>query len=136
MPDKVFLDSNIIIYLYSEDEIFKQNKAQEIFSIHNNALISTQVINEVSNILFKKFNLSAIEVEKVILEIDSNINVIDYTFKTQVKAVRLKDKYGFHYYDALIIATALEQGCSILFSEDMQNGQVIENSLKIINPFK
>ncbi len=69
MPDKVFIDSNIILYLYSEDELFKQHKAQEILDIHNNTIISTQVINEVSNVLFKKFRLSAIDVEKVILEI-------------------------------------------------------------------
>ena len=69
MPDKVFIDSNIILYLYSEDELFKLHKAQEILDIHNNTIISTQVINEVSNVLFKKFRLSAIDVEKVILEI-------------------------------------------------------------------
>ena len=135
MPDKVFIDSNIILYLYSEDELFKQHKAQEILDIHNNTIISTQVINEVSNVLFKKFRLSAIDVEKVILEIDKNMKIVDYSLKTQINAVRLKDKYGFQYYDALIVSTALEQGCSILFSEDMQNNQIINNSLQIINPF-
>ena len=136
MSDRVFIDSNIILYLYSEDEIIKQDKAQEILAVHINHLISTQVINEVSNILFKKFNLSAAEVENVILEIDKYIRIVDYSLKTQIKAVKLKDKYRFQYYDALIMATALEQGCSILFTEDMQNGQIIENSLKIVNPFK
>jgi predicted nucleic acid-binding protein len=71
----------------------------------------------------------------VVLEIDNSLRIVDNSLKTQIKAVRLKGKYGFQYYDALIVATALEHGCNILFSEDMQHGQVIEDSLRIINPF-
>jgi predicted nucleic acid-binding protein len=48
----------------------------------------------------------------------------------------LKNKYNLQYYDALIIATALENNCNILFSEDMQDKLIIENKLTIINPFK
>lgn len=135
MQDKVFIDTNIIIYLYSEDEKKKQSIALELFSKNFDFIISTQVINEISNVLFKKYKLLSEDVENVILEIDNNINIIDYSLKTQIKAIRLKGKYGFQFYDALIIATALEHGCSIIFSEDMQNNQIIENSLKIINPF-
>ena len=135
MQDKVFIDTNIVIYLYSEDEKDKQNIALKILNENNNIAISTQVINEISNVLFKKYKLSSEDVENVILEIDNNIGVFDYNLNTQIKAVRLKGKYGFQYYDALIIAAALEQECSILFSEDMQHNQVIENTLKIINPF-
>ena len=52
------------------------------------------------------------------------------------KALSLKDLYGYSYYDCLIIASALESDCEILFSEDMTNEQIIENTLKIVNPFK
>jgi len=48
----------------------------------------------------------------------------------------LKNKYGYSIWDSLIIASALENNCSILYTEDMKNGQVIENRLKIINPFE
>jgi len=134
MQDKVFIDTNIIIYFYSEDEKDKQKIANELFD-NNYSIISTQVINEISNVLFKKFKLSSEDVENVIHEIENNLNVIEFSLKTQIKAIRLKGKYGFQFYDALIIATALEHGCSILFSEDMQHNQIVENSLKIINPF-
>lgn len=53
-----------------------------------------------------------------------------------IKTWDLKNKYDFSYYDSLIISAALQIGCNILFTEDMQNGQIIENTLTIINPFK
>lgn len=61
---------------------------------------------------------------------------MDFDITTQIKALRLKNKYNFQYYDALIVATALENGCTILYSEDMQHNQTIENTLTIVNPFK
>ncbi len=51
-------------------------------------------------------------------------------------AIDIREKYKFQYYDSLIIATALENKCTILYSEDMQHGQIIERQLKIINPFR
>ncbi|HNW49555.1 MAG TPA: hypothetical protein PKH79_00650 [Prolixibacteraceae bacterium] len=55
---------------------------------------------------------------------------------TVVKAVVIAEQYGFSFYDSLIIAAALEERCDILFSEDMHDGLVIDQSLSIINPFK
>jgi predicted nucleic acid-binding protein len=52
-----------------------------------------------------------------------------------IKAIEIRGRYGFSYWDSLIVATALLSGCSILYSEDMQHDQVIESMLKIINPF-
>ena len=63
------------------------------------------------------------------------ISILIHKFDTQIKAIELKDKYNLQYYDALIIATALENHCNIIFSEDMQHNQIIENQLTIINPF-
>jgi predicted nucleic acid-binding protein len=135
MQGKVFIDTNIILYLYSEDENSKQEIALSLLDSNDEVIISSQVINEISNVLFKKYKLSSMDVENAIQEIASNIKVINYNFQTQINAIRLKGESGFQFYDALIIATALEHGCSILFTEDMQHNQIIENSLKIINPF-
>lgn len=137
MLGKVFLDTNVLIYCYSVDEVSKQDIALRLIDKNSeNSLISTQVINELSNILFKKFKLPSIQIESTILEIDNYIHITSFTLTTQIKALKVKEKYKFQYYDALIIATALENKCSILYSEDMQNGLVIENVLTIINPFK
>jgi len=63
-----------------------------------------------------------------------NFSVIN---KSEIKlAMQIKRKHKYSYWDSLIIASALENDCNILYSEDMQHNQVIENKLKIINPFK
>lgn len=136
MSDKVFLDTNILIYSYSEDEIEKQIISNELLNKYSeNIIISNQVVNELVNVLFKKFKLSSDDIEDAVLELDTFIPIVNFELTTQIRALRLKSKYKFQYYDALIVATALENNCSILFSEDMQHQQVIENVLTIVNPF-
>lgn len=136
MKDKIFLDTNIIIYCYSNSEIEKQTIARSLFERYDSLFISKQVINEMTNILFKKFKLESYQVENTIIEISKIVNTYDFNLDTQVKAIQLKNNYNLQYYDALIIATALENNCKILFSEDMQNNLIIENKLTIINPFR
>jgi len=134
MKGRIFIDTNIILYSYSKTELEKSEVANSlIFETKN--LISNQVINETINILYKKYNLNSQQIEDVILELDDNFEICNFTIKTQVKALRIKEKYKYQYYDSLIIATALESGCSILYSEDMQHNQIIENKITIINPF-
>ena len=137
MNDKVFLDTNVVIYSYSEDEPKKQEIANDILEQYNNQIIiSNQVINELSNTLFRKFKLDANEVREVILELNDNFPIVNFNLQTQLKGIELKGKYKLQFYDSMILATALENGCNIIFSEDMQHNQVIENRLTIINPFK
>jgi len=137
MNDKVFLDTNVVIYSYSEDEPKKQEIANDILEQYNNQIIiSNQVINELSNTLFRKFKLDANEVREVILELNDNFPIVNFNLQTQLKGIELKGKYKLQFYDSMILATALENGCNIVFSEDMQHNQVIENRLTIINPFK
>ncbi|MDD3462494.1 MAG: PIN domain-containing protein [Sulfurospirillaceae bacterium] len=137
MPDKVFLDTNILIYAYSEDEVDKQTIALGLLEqFEGKVIISKQVINEITNILFKKFKLSSDAIESTLLELDTVIPIVDFDITTQIKAIRLKNRYNLQFYDALIVATALENQCTILYSEDMQHEQMIDGSLMIVNPFK
>jgi len=137
MSDKVFLDTNIVIYSYSEDEPKKQEIANDILEEYSNQIIiSNQVINELSNTLFRKFKLDADEVRAVVLELNDNFPIVNFNLETQLKGIEIKEKYKLQFYDSMILATALENGCNIVFSEDMQHNQVIENQLTIINPFK
>lgn len=135
MKDKVFLDSNIIIYAYSKTEFEKSKITNDLINSEDIILISTQVINEVTNILYKKFNIDSVKITKVLEELDSNFKIVNFSFSTQTKAIILKERYNLQYYDSLILATALENSCTLLYSEDMQHDQTIENQLKIINPF-
>lgn len=136
MKDSVFIDTNIILYSYSQTEIEKAKIANKLIFDAQTCIVSNQVINETINILYKKYKLQSEQIEDVILELDNSFEICSFSIKTQVKALRIKEKYKYQYYDSLIIATAIERGCSILYSEDMQHNQNIENKLVIINPFK
>jgi len=63
-------------------------------------------------------------------------NVAILNVETVINALKIKQKYQYSYYDSLIISTALQNDCNILYSEDMHNHHLIENKLTIINPFK
>jgi predicted nucleic acid-binding protein len=135
MNDKVFLDTNIWIYLYSQD-IDKKNKAETLISNEfDNIILSTQILNEIYNVLSKKIKISHPQIKEIIMETIANFEVSDIGALDVVKAMDIKDKYNFSYWDSLVIVSALENGCTILYSEDMQNKQLIESVLRIENPF-
>jgi predicted nucleic acid-binding protein len=134
MKDSCFVDTNIIVYCYTNDEPVKKQKALEVCS-GTDTFISTQVLTELANTLNKKFNLDWREIESVVSEIGEGFNVFVNKPASIEMACRIARIYHFSFYDSLIITAALACRCSILYSEDMQNGQVIENSLTILNPF-
>jgi len=135
MNDNCFIDTNILVYCYTSDEPVRQQKAFNIAK-GSETFISTQVLTELSNTLKKKFKLNWQAIENVIAEVSSDFNVYVNKPATIERACQIADKYQYSFYDSLIIAAALSSNCKILYSEDMQDGQAIENSLKIINPFK
>jgi len=134
MNDKVFLDSNILIYSYSFTESDKQQTARKLI-IENNSFISTQVLQELVNTLTRKFKFNYDDALRALEESCINNYVLTNSEKTITSACKIADRYGFSFYDSLIISSALESDCSILYSEDLNNGQVIERKLKIVNPF-
>ncbi len=135
MNDSFFIDTNILVYCYTEDETAKKQIALEIVN-HSDAFISTQVLTELANTLQRKFKLDWRIVENVITEVGSGFNVYVNKPGTIEQACRIAAKYHYSYYDSLIIAAELSANCKTLYSEDMQGGQVVENSLTIVNPLK
>ena len=97
MQDKYFLDTNILIYCYSNNEINKQKIARSIFENTKNITISTQVINEVSNILFKKLKLSTTDVINTISQISSLVTIFSFDIDTQIKAIKLKENINCNF---------------------------------------
>ena len=71
----------------------------------------------------------------MIAEIRANFEIITVQIETIELALKIAEKYRYSYYDSVIIAAALESSCTLLYSEDMQHLQVIEEQLQIINPF-
>jgi predicted nucleic acid-binding protein len=134
MNDRVFIDSNVLIYTYSEEEI-KREKALSIINV-NESVISIQVINEFVNVVKKKFNKENDEVLNALEEIAEQFIIWDnFNLDLTKKAINLNEKYKYSYYDSLIIAAALETECSILYTEDLHHNQLIEDKLRIVNPF-
>lgn len=134
MPAKVFIDSNILIYLYSVDESDKAAMALQCAQ-EPDAWISTQVLNEVSNVLRRKQKLVYADILPVVQELRDNFQVVTVTTQTIEQALLLGERYRYSYFDSLMLASALEQGCTRLYSEDMQHDQMIEGSLRIVDPF-
>ena len=122
MKDRIFFDTNVILYAYSKNKNSKKEIANnKIFlnESNNSIFISNQVINEFINIAYKKFELDGKQIENVILELDNCFSIVNFSTITQIKALSIKEKYKFQYYDSLIIATALENSC------DNYRGQVL-----------
>ena len=134
MPDKVFIDTNVLIYGYSEDEPDKRQRVIDCVR-SGEAWISTQVLNETINVLKRKFSLSYSQIRDAVQEVSKGFPIILVSVNTIEMALNLAERYQYSYFDSLILASALEAGCQILYSEDLQDGQRIENQLMIVNPF-
>ena len=135
MLDRVFLDTNIIIYLYSEDDKLKRNVACDVLDNYN-CVTSIQVMNESSNVWFSKSKWSEEKIKEHLDNIEMVCeDVLPVLRETINTAIYIKGRYNFSYFDSLMIASAIESDCGILFTEDMSNGQVIDGILKIVNPF-
>jgi len=135
MNGKAFLDTNILVYLYSKTEKDKMEKAQSMLDKHD-CVVNVHVMSETSNVLMKKYNKSAAKTKELLNNIELICDeVLSVQRKTINKAIDIKERYGFSFYDCLMLASAIEGGCQFIFTEDMNDGQIIDGTLKIINPF-
>ena len=135
MRDSFFVDSNILIYAHTNQDERKKKIAQEILSSEKEILLNTQVVNESINIFIKRFKIAFNDIQNILAEIFFYLPVRIIDLKTIQSGLNIHFKYQYSYYDSLIISSALENRCSILYSEDLQHNQKIEERLTIINPF-
>ncbi|HEY9701808.1 MAG TPA: PIN domain-containing protein [Allocoleopsis sp.] len=138
----IFLDSNIWLYRFLADQDSNPQedarKRQIAVSLTNlkNIVVSPQVINEVCSVLKRKVHLSESQIFQLIEEFEQQCLVIDLTTSILKKSSQLRTNYNFSFWDGLIVASALFSGANILYSEDMQDGLIVDNQLTIINTFK
>jgi predicted nucleic acid-binding protein len=132
---KRFIDTNVVLYLYSADEPDKKAAAEAVVWGAERAWISTQVLSEMANVLRRKFKLGYPDIAAAVDEVRAACNVHVVTGETVALALRLGDRYRHSYFDSLILAAALECDCDTVASEDMQNGLIVESRLTIWNPF-
>lgn len=127
-----FIDSNVVLYSLSKDES-KQRRALELLA--NGGLISTQVLGEVANVMRRKLGYDIPAIRAVLLRLIGDCRLHPLTPSTVLRALDVAQRFGFSYYDSLIVAAAQEAGCDTVYSEDLQHGQVVGPGLTVVNPF-
>ena len=135
MRDKVFIDTNLLIYIFSDNDAdsYKKQKVIDILKNHN-CVVSTQVLNELCNVFTRKLKIPVSDVRRAIAHISKICTVITVEPNFVSSALTLHENYKFSYFDCLMITAAIQSGCTYLVTEDMHSGQNIDN-LKIINIF-
>ena len=135
-PDD-FIDSNVLVYLFDETSLEKYHRARVLVNrlVHDKSgCISYQVVQETLNVITTKLGVSHRRTVEFMDETLAPLWQIYPSPALYLSALDLRERYGFSFYDSLIVAAALEAGCTRLYSEDMQHGQQI-NRLTIYNPF-
>ncbi|MBI1779048.1 MAG: PIN domain-containing protein [Proteobacteria bacterium] len=126
-----FFDTNVFVYAFLD--VTKRGRAIDVLA--DGGMISVQVLNEFANVARKKYRREWPEVEAALAVIcDRFPDIVPITAAIHMSAVALARDHGFAFYDALIVAAALEAGCATLYSEDMQHGGSV-GGLTIVNPF-
>ena len=131
--DKHFFDTNVVLYLLSADQA-KADCAESLLA--EGGIISVQVLNEFAAVASRKLGMSWPEIREVLDQVRAVSIVEPLSVETHERGLLVVERYGLSLYDSLIVAAALLSGCSTLYSEDMQHGQVIEGQLTICNPFR
>lgn len=130
---KAFFDTNILLYLLSA-ESDKANCAERLLA--GRGTISVQVLNEFIAVASRKLGLSYPEIREILESIRAVCAIQPMTLETHELGLQIAEQHGFSIYDSLIIASALLAGCETLYSEDLQDGQIIERQITIKNPFQ
>jgi predicted nucleic acid-binding protein len=129
---KPFIDTNVLVYASLSDDPRRHAAEQVLLA---GGMISAQVLNEFANVARSKLNWPWASIEAAIGLIKGRIRkVAPLTAETNAAALKLARDHGLSFYDALIVATAIEAGCDTLWSEDMQHGRAV-SGLTIRNPF-
>lgn len=134
---KIFLDTNIIAYIFDSRDVEKKQKAKEIFTklvTEGNCHISTQVLQELYNVLTKKLKYSN-EDARIIVRSLMNLDVYQVKTYDIASAMDINISTQLTIFDSLILVAAKSAGCSIVYSEDLNDGQIV-NGIQIVNPLK
>jgi len=138
MKDRIFVDSNVWIYLFTSDDVSKNKLARafvaENASKGNVLVVSYQIINEVGSVLKRKKKFDEAKIQFVFDTMFDLCVIQNFSQEIVTKASVMRDTISVSYWDSIMIATASEADCKYLTSEDMQHGQKISN-LTIHNIF-
>lgn len=135
MPEgeRVFLDTNVVLYALGTEEP-KRTIAQN--ALNGSPIISTQVLSEAASVLHRKYGVPKEDVVEQLEGVVALVEKVTPIDKSVIeRAWDLWRRHPYHWFDSLILASSISAGCSILYSEDFQHEQTIEDQLTIVNPF-
>jgi predicted nucleic acid-binding protein len=127
-----FFDTNVLLYLLSADA-GKADQVEKLLAARGT--ISAQVLNEFAAVALRRLEMSVIEVREVLDTIRAVCSVESVTAETHDRGMAIHEQYGFSLYDSVLVAAALIAGSKVMYSEDMQHGQLVDGQLRIVNPF-
>lgn len=134
MTAPVFVDTNIWFYALSTGDETRRLAANHLLDSLARPVVNSQVIRELCLNLLKKSSYDEAAIQELVVSMHNDCHVSLESVGVFLRASELRKKHSFSYWDSLIVGAALEAGCEILYSEDMQHGQCIEGQLTIINP--
>lgn len=129
---KPFFDTSVLLYLLSGDTA-KANRAEALLT--EGGVISVQVLNEFAAVAHRKAKLPWPDIRMLLTTIQVACQVVPVTLEMHEAALGVAERYGFTIYDSLIVAAAQITGCGLLYSEDLQDGQIL-GAVVVCNPFK
>ena len=133
MTKKIALDTNILIYSHDKADLRKQDIARTLLDLY--PVISTQTVSEYFNVLKRKTAIPKDELVDLCVENLNDCIIHPVNISTLKIAKHIIRCYDLQIFDSIIVASAIEANCEILYSEDMHHGLLIEKRMKIINPF-
>lgn len=134
--DKCFIDSNVWLYALNQAQDARKYEIANQLVRATGFIVSTQVINEVCRNLRRKAAFSKNQIVGVINAFYSRCSVIQFDKNILLNAVGIRKQYPISFWDSLIVTSALMSEAELLYSEDMQNGLLINKTLVIVNPFE
>jgi predicted nucleic acid-binding protein len=127
-----FFDTSVLLYLLSEDS----NKADRVEEqLAERGTVSVQVLNEFAVVALRKLKMPLRDVTEILDTIRAVCRVEPITLPTHDRGLAINERYGFSLYDSMMVASALIAGAQVVYSEDLQHGQIIDGQLRIVNPF-
>ncbi|MGA2709737.1 MAG: PIN domain-containing protein [Steroidobacteraceae bacterium] len=127
-----FFDTSVLLYLLSGDAA-KADRVETLLSTRG--VVSVQVLNEFAVVALRKLKMPLNEIREILDTIRAVCAVEPITVETHDRGLAVFERYRFSLYDSMLVAAALIAGAKIIYSEDLQDGQVIDNQLRVTNPF-
>jgi predicted nucleic acid-binding protein len=135
--ESCFIDTNIWLYAFTVGNgPGKTARAKALIERQSTIFVSTQVINEACVNLIKKAHFSESQVQQLIESFYAKYVVVEFSKAILLKASALRGQHALSFWDSIIVASALATNATVLYSEDMQDGLLVENRVRIVNPFK